>query len=103
MNDHLQDIPDIFTTCNEEFTKLSGEFCTCIDLKGAYKQIVLTDDFSKKILAVVTPRGYAIPTHLIFGLKTAPVIFNANMRKLLHSCNGKGPISAAQMVKSRFF
>ena len=48
VNDHLQDIPDVFTTCNEEFTKLSGEFRTCIDLKGAYKQIVLTDDFSKK-------------------------------------------------------
>ena len=39
VNNHLQDIPDILTTCNEEFTKLSGEFRTCIDLKGAYKQI----------------------------------------------------------------
>ena len=94
----MQDIPDVFTTCNDEFTKVSGEFRTCIDLKGAYKQILLTDNFSQKILAVVTPCGYAVPTRLMFGVKTAPAIFNANMQKLLHSCNGKGPIQAAQMV-----
>ena len=94
----MQDIPDVFATCNDEFTKVSGEFRTCIDLKGAYKQILLTDNFSKKILVVVIPRGYAVPTRLMFGVKTAPAIFNANIRKLLHSCNGKGPIQAAQMV-----
>ena len=59
---------------------------------------MLTDEFSRKILAVVTPRGYAIPNRLMFGVKTAPAIFNANMRKLIHSCNGRGPIKAAQMV-----
>ena len=98
VNEHLLDIPDVFTTCTEELNKLAGEFRNCIDLKGAYKQVVLTDEFSRKILAVVTPRGYAIPNRLMFGVKTAPAIFNANMRKLLHSCNGKGPIPAAQMV-----
>ena len=34
----------------------------------------------------------------MFGVKTAPAIFNANMRKLLHSFNGKGPVQCAQMV-----
>ena len=34
----------------------------------------------------------------MFGVKTAPAIFNANMRKLIHSCNGKGPLKCAQMV-----
>ena len=77
---------------------MAGEFRSCVDLKGAYKQVVLTDEFSRKILAVVTPRGYAIPNRLMFGVKTAPAIFNANMRKLIHSCNGRGPIKAAQMV-----
>ncbi|MCP4238590.1 MAG: RNA-directed DNA polymerase, partial [Aestuariibacter sp.] len=98
VNEHLLDIPDVFTTCTEELNKLAGEFRSCVDLKGAYKQVVLTDEFSRKILAVVTPRGYAIPNRLMFGVKTAPAIFNANMRKLIHSCNGRGPIKAAQMV-----
>ncbi|MCP4142251.1 MAG: hypothetical protein GY755_18585, partial [Chloroflexi bacterium] len=79
VNQHLLDIPDVFTTCTEELNKLAGEFRSCVDLKGAYKQVVLNDEFSRKILAVVTPRGYAIPNRLMFGVKTAPAIFNANM------------------------
>ena len=98
INDHLEEVPDVFTSCTEELAKVAGEYRTCIDLSGAYKQIILTDQFSRRILAVVTPRGYAIPNRLMFGVKTAPAIFNANMRKLLHSCNGKGPIKCAQMV-----
>ena len=49
-------------------------------------------------MAVVTPRGFAIPRTLMFGVKTAPAIFNSEMRKLLHACNGEGPIKCAQMV-----
>ena len=94
----MQDIPDVFKTCTEELAKVAGEYRSCVDLSGAFKQVVLTDQFSRKILAVVTPRGYAIPNRLMFGVKTAPAIFNANMRKLMHSCNGQGPIKAAQMV-----
>lgn len=71
---------------------------TCIDLSGAFKQIPVDDMFSRKILAVVTPRGYGIPKNLMFGVKTAPAIFNSNMRKLIHACNGKGRIKCAQMV-----
>ena len=26
VNEHLQDIPDVFTTCTEEFHKLAGNF-----------------------------------------------------------------------------
>ena len=88
VNDHLLDIPNVFTTCSEELNKFAGEYCMCIDLKGAYKQVVLTDGFSHRILAVVTPRGYAIPNRMMFGVKTAPAIFNNNMQKLMHSCNG---------------
>ena len=98
INNYLEDIPDVFTSCSDELAKCAGEFRSCIDLSGAYKQIWLDDLFSRRILAVVTPRGYAIPNKLMFGVKTAPAIFNANMRKLLHSCNGKGPIKCAQMV-----
>ena len=98
INPYLEDISEVFTSCADELAKCAGEFRSCIDLSGAYKQIWLTDLFSRRILAVVTPRGYAIPNKLMFGVKTAPAIFNANMRKLLHSCNGKGPIKCAQMV-----
>ena len=79
VNQHLEDVPDVFTTCADELAKVAGEYRSCVDLQGAYKQVLLTDNFSRKILAVVTPRGYAIPNRLMFGVKTAPAIFNANM------------------------
>ena len=50
---------------------MAGEFRSCVVLKGAYKQVLLTDEFSRKILAVVTPCGYAIPNRLMFGVKGA--------------------------------
>ena len=34
----------------------------------------------------------------MYGVKTAPALFNAAMRRLLHSCNGGGPLTCAQMV-----
>ncbi|MCP4253848.1 MAG: RNA-directed DNA polymerase, partial [Candidatus Scalindua sp.] len=98
INQYLEDIPDVFTTCTDELAKVAGEYRTCIDLSGAFKQIPIFDMFTRKLLAVVTPRGYGIPKTLMFGVKTAPAIFNANMRKLIHSCNGKGPVQCAQMV-----
>ena len=71
INDHLKDIPSVFTTCSEELDKLSGQYRTCIDLKGAFKQIPVTPGFSQKLLAIVTPRGFAIPSTMQFGIKTA--------------------------------
>merc|ERR1712082_9602 len=61
INQHLEDVPDIFTTCADELAKVPGKYRSCVDLQGAYKQVLLTDNISRKILAVVTPRGYAIP------------------------------------------
>ena len=98
INDHLQDIPSVFTTCSEELDKLSGQYRTCIDLKGAFKQIPVTPGFSQKLLAIVTPRGFAIPSTMQFGIKTAPAIWQNHMQKLIHGMNGKGPIRAAVMV-----
>ena len=98
INQHLEDIPDVYTTCTDELAKVAGEYRTCIDLSGAFQQIPVDDLFSRKLLAVVTPWGYAIPKTLMFGVKTAPAIFNSNMRKLIHACNGKGPVKCAQMV-----
>merc|ERR1712240_470003 len=82
----------------DELTKVKGEYRTCIDLSGAFKQIPVYDLFSRKILAVMTPWGYGLPKTLQFGVKTAPEIFNSQMRKLIHSCNGSGPLPCPQMV-----
>ena len=72
INEHLEDVPDIYSTCTDEFTKVKGQYRTCIDLSGAYKQIPVYDLFSRKIMAVVTPWGYCLPKTLQFGVKTAP-------------------------------
>ena len=63
-----------------------------------FKQIPIYELFSRKLLAVVTPCGYGLPKTLQFGVKTAPAIFNSQMRKLIHACNGRGPLKCAQMV-----
>ena len=98
INKYIEDIPDVYTTCNDELAKVAGQYRTCIDLSGAFKQIPAHDWLTRLLMAVVTPRGFAIPRTLMFGVKTAPAIFNSEMRKLLHACNGKGPIKCAQMV-----
>ena len=99
INAHLEDIPDVYTSCVDELAKVKGQYRTTVDMIGAFKQVPIEDDgLSQEIMAVATPWGYAKPTTLMFGVKTAPAIFNANMRKLLHACNGKGPLLCAQMV-----
>ena len=98
INQHIEDVPDIYTTCVEELAKVDGEFRTTVDLSGAFKQVSVQEMLSRKLMAVVTPWGYGIPNCLMFGVKCAPAIFNSNMRKLLHACNGRGPVKCAQMV-----
>ena len=98
INSHLRDIPSVFSTCSEQLDKLKDEYRTCIDLKGAFKQIPVTPGFSQKLLAVVTPRGFATPSTMQFDIKTAPAIWQNHMQKLIHGMNGKGPIKAAVVV-----
>ena len=98
INEHLEDIPHVYTSCNEQLDKLKGEYRSCIDLKGAFKQIPITPGFSQKICAIVTPRCYAVPTRMQFGIKTAPAIWNSNMQKLIHGFGGQGSVNAACMV-----
>ena len=88
INEHLEDMPNVYTTCSEQIDKLKGEYRTCIDLEGAFKQIPVTPGFSQKILAIVTPRGYVVPTRMQFGIKTVPSIWNSNMQKLIHGMGG---------------
>ena len=68
INDHLEDMPHVHTSCSEELDKLKGEYRSCIDLKGAFKQIPITPGFSQKLCAIVTPRGYAISHRMQFGI-----------------------------------
>ena len=98
INNYLEDVPDIFTTCSDEFAKCAGEYRTCVDLEGAYQQMSVNEELSRLLLAVVTPWGYGIPKVLMYGVKTAPALFNSAMRRILHSCNGGGPLTCAQMV-----
>ena len=74
INDHLQDIPHVYSTMSEQFDKLKGQYRTCIDLSRAFKQIKMRKRFSQKICTIVTPRGYWMPIRMEFGMKTAPVI-----------------------------
>ena len=98
INEHLQDEPHVYSTCNEQLDKLRGEFRTCVDLSGAFKQVPVPPGFSQKVLAVVTSRGYAVPTMMPFGVKTAPGIWNSNMNKLIHGMDGKSPIPSTACI-----
>ena len=91
LNDHIEDEPYMFPTYNVQPEKLRGQMYTVLDMKGAFGQISL-DEETADLLTVATPEGYAQPTRLPFGIKTAPKIFQSNMDKLIHGMDGKQPI-----------
>ena len=74
INDNIGDEPYVFPTCNQQLDKLQGQFYTVLDMSMAFTQIVM-DPISGEWLTVATPEGYAQPTRLPFGMKTAPKIF----------------------------
>ena len=86
------DEPCSHPVTNEQLDKLLGEYWSCVDVKGAFKQISVPSRESQKLLAFVTSRGYAIPTRLQYGVKTAPGIFNNRMGQLIHGMDGRSPI-----------
>ena len=91
LNDHIEDAPYPFPTCNEALDKLKGEKYSVVDLSGAFNQMAL-NRLTASLMTVVTPDGYAEPTRLPYGIKTAPMIFQSNMDRLIHGKDGKGPI-----------
>ena len=97
LNDHIEDEPYPFPTCNEQLDKLKGEFYSCLDIDGAFNQII-NDPNTSRYLAIVTNRGYLIPLRMPFGLKTAPKIFQSAMDKLIHGMDGKSPIPSTACV-----
>ena len=92
INEHLMDEPCSHPVTNEQLDKLLGEYWSCIDVKHAFRQVAVPSRKSQKILAFVTSRGYAIPTRLQYGVKTAPGIFNNRMAQIIHGMGRRSPI-----------
>ena len=82
---------------HEQLDKLKGEMYSVVDMSGAYNQMEL-DPETASLMTVVTPEGYAEPTRLPYGIKTAPMIFQSNMDRLIHGKDGKGPIANCACV-----
>ena len=91
LNEHIEDELYNSPTCNEQLDKLKGEMYTVLDMSGAYEQMALHPE-TAYLMTVVTPEGYAVPTRLPYGVKTAPMIFQSHMDRLIHGKDGKGPI-----------
>lgn len=72
---------DVFATLN------GGKFFSTVDLKDAYLQIELTEE-SKTLCTVNTHRGLYEYQRLPFGAKTAPMVFQRIMDKMIAGVNG---------------
>ena len=91
INSHIADEHYQFTSINDQLDKLRGEYYTCLDFTGAYKQVKVGEE-SGKILVLTTPIGFLQPTRMPQGVKTAPKIFQKGVDSVLQGMNGKGPI-----------
>ena len=91
LNDHIEDEHYVFPTCAEQLDKLKGQFYSCLDVEGAFTQVLIKPD-SRKWCTAVTHRGYLEPTRLPFGIKTAPKIFQEGMDRMIHGMDGKSPV-----------
>lgn len=77
-------------TQEELFAKMSGaKVFTKIDLKQAYLQLELNEE-DKEILTLNTPKGLFICNRLMFGVASAPAIWQRTIESIL---NGISDIS----------
>lgn len=68
--------------------QLSGaKFFTKLDLKSAFHHIELDED-SRDITTFMSPRGLMRFTRLLFGVNTAPEVFQREMERLFRPCEG---------------
>lgn len=75
-------------TINELFSKLhGGQLFTKLDLSMAYNQLIL-DEEPQKYTCINTHRGLFAYTRLVFGLASAPAIFQRVMESLLAGIEG---------------
>ncbi|XP_055914211.1 uncharacterized protein K02A2.6-like [Eupeodes corollae] len=67
-------------------TKLKGaQFLSRLDLKNAYHQLELTED-SREITTFITHKGLFRYKRLLFGVNSAPEIFQKTMENILAPC-----------------
>lgn len=83
VNKQIEDHVYVLPTVEDLLAKLKGDKFTKIDLANAFLQLPLEEE-SQKILTITTPRGLFRPTRLPFGIKTAPLLFQQVMDKVLH-------------------
>ncbi|PIC40074.1 hypothetical protein B9Z55_011551 [Caenorhabditis nigoni] len=80
--DHPIPVPeDIFATLN------GGRFFSTVDLKDAYLQVELSEE-SKELCTINTHRGLYQYQRLAFGTKTAPMVFQRIMDKMISGLDG---------------
>ena len=48
LNDHIEDEHYVFPTCAEQLDKLKGQFYSCLDVEGAFTQVLIKPDSRKR-------------------------------------------------------
>ena len=96
INDHILDEPYQYVSINDQFTKLNGEYYTCLDFTKGYWQLAVGE--GGELLILNTLKGFKQPTRMPFGVKTAPKIFQAAIDRLIQGMDGKGPIPGVVCV-----
>ena len=97
INDHIEDEPYQFTSCNDQMDKLIGTHFTCLDMSGAYEQLVVKPK-CRPLLTLNTPYGFLQPNRMKYGVKTAPKIFQQNVGGVIQGMDGKGPVPRTACV-----
>ncbi|XP_003743026.1 uncharacterized protein K02A2.6-like [Galendromus occidentalis] len=88
LNDALVDIEHPLPNMEEVMTKFSGnKIFAHLDLADAYLQLRL-DTPSQQLTTITTHRGLFRYTRLVFGLKTAPAIFQKTIDQALAGLDG---------------
>ncbi|PIK43315.1 hypothetical protein BSL78_19832 [Apostichopus japonicus] len=76
----LPNVQDLFAKLAQEGSQ--PKVYSVIDLTGAFNQLFL-DAESAQLLVLNTHKGLLAPKRLCFGVKTAPVLFQSTMDKIL--------------------
>ena len=77
----LPKLDDVFATL------FGGQLFTKIDLWQAYLHMEV-DDASKEYLTIITHKGLFRYNRLIFGIASAPAIWQRTMKQVLHGIPG---------------
>lgn len=88
LNPFLRDDPYSIPRIEDLLAKLhGGKHFSKLDLSMAYQQLCL-DETSKELTTISTTKGLFRYTRLVYGLKSAPAIFQRIIDSLLYSIEG---------------